>query len=268
MRGIIVVITALLSIIFLGRKLYIHHWWAIVFIVLGVFEVGWVSTFYSQPSSTGGSEVMGIILLLISQCFTGAQFIIEEKLLANYYLDPFIVVGTEGMWGMLYYLAVLSPMQLITPCGEHYAPNPGVLAAMCNDGYLENSAYGFWQMGNNKWIIGQTCISIASIAAFNSFGIATTKYASAAQRSTIDTSRTVLIWILSASFNMQPWELPSLLGFVMLAGGTLIFNEILVIRAFGFDQNTAEARQARKAKADQEKDENYVGLSPHAGYDS
>lgn len=203
MRGIIVVITALLSIVFLGRKLYRHHWVSIVFIVLGVFEVGWVSTLYPSESSTGGSELMGIILLLISQCFTGAQFIIEEKILGNYYLDPFIVVGSEGMWGLMYYLAALTPMQLITPCGKPYVSNPGLLGAMCNDGYLENSAYGFWQMGNNGWLIGQTVISIISIAAFNSFGIATTKYASAAQRSTIDTSRTVLIWILSASFGMQ-----------------------------------------------------------------
>lgn len=267
MRGIIVVITALMSIAFLGRKLYAHHWWSMLFIVLGVFEVGYVSTFYS--TSTGnGSELMGIILLLISQCFTGAQFIIEEKILGNYYLDPFVVVGSEGMWGLVYYLAALTPMQLLTPCGKGYVSNPGVLSAMCNDGYLENSAYGFWQMGSNEWLITQTIISICSIAAFNSFGIATTKYASAAQRSTIDTSRTVLIWILSASFHMQPWELPSLLGFVMLAGGTLVFNEILVIKWGGLDQNTAEARAARQKDAEKEKDQNYVSLSPHAAYDA
>ncbi len=34
-----------------------------------------------------------------------------------------------------------------------------------------------------------------SIATFNAFGVTVTKNASSAQRSTIDTSRTVLIWI-------------------------------------------------------------------------
>lgn len=81
---------------------------------------------------------MGIILLLVSQCFTGAQFIVEEKLLGGYYLDPFLVVGTEGMWGLLYYLACLPFMQILT-CGS----GTGSLAKMCNFGYLENSAYGF-----------------------------------------------------------------------------------------------------------------------------
>lgn len=81
---------------------------------------------------------MGIILLLVSQCFTGAQFIVEEKLLGGYYLDPFLVVGTEGMWGLVYYLGCLPFMQILT-CGS----GSGSLAKLCNFGYLENSAYGF-----------------------------------------------------------------------------------------------------------------------------
>jgi hypothetical protein len=147
---------------------------------------------------------MGIILLLTSQLFTGAQFIIEEKILGDYYLDPFIIVGSEGMWGLAYYLYVLPLMQGIT-CGTDSGKLGGPLSAMCNFGYLENSAYGFQQMISRPIIIIETVLSICSIAAFNSFGIATTKYASAAQRSTIDTSRTVLIWILSALFKLQPW---------------------------------------------------------------
>lgn len=143
---------------------------------------------------------MGIILLLISQCFTGVQFIVEEKILGTYYIDPFIIVGSEGMWGLCYYLAVLPLMQLIT-CGY----GGGTLSGMCNFGYLENSAYGFQQMANNPTLIWQTVISVCSIALFNSFGLATTKYASAAQRSTIDTSRTVVIWVVSASFMGAPW---------------------------------------------------------------
>jgi hypothetical protein len=91
---------------------------------------------------------MGIILLLISQCFSGVQFIVEEKLLNDYYLDPFLIVGTEGMWGIAYYMAVLPFMQLKT-CGY----GGGALAGMCNFGYLENSAYGFQQMVDNKILI-------------------------------------------------------------------------------------------------------------------
>lgn len=68
MRGIIVVITAMLAMIFLGRKQYRHHWTGIILIVGGVFIVGLVAVKggSSSEGTTTGSELFGIILLLIS----------------------------------------------------------------------------------------------------------------------------------------------------------------------------------------------------------
>lgn len=89
-------------------------------------------------------------------------------------------------------------------------------------------------------------MTIFSIAFFNSTGIATTKYASAAQRSTIDTSRTLLIWIMSCALGLEvfePWAIP---GFVLLVMGTLLYNEIVIVKFWGFDQYTKIAL-AKKA---------------------
>lgn len=56
---------------------------------------------------------------------------------------------------------------------------------------------------------------------------------------------------------------------MILASGTLIFNEIIVIPVLGFDEYTAEAMAKRKHIDGKEaQDENYVSLSPHAAYDS
>lgn len=69
------------------------------------------------------------------------MFIVEEKLLGDYYIDPMKVVGTEGMWGLVYYMALLPVMQaIVCPVGGDG------LAALCNFGYLENSSYAFYQM--------------------------------------------------------------------------------------------------------------------------
>ena len=76
-------------------------------IVFGVAEVGFIAIYAGSDPPTSGSVATGIILLVISQCFAGTQFIVEEKLLSGYYLDPFRVVGTEGMWGLCYYLFLL-----------------------------------------------------------------------------------------------------------------------------------------------------------------
>ncbi len=118
-------------------------------------------------------------------------------------------------------------------CGSQ--TDPKGLGYLCNYGYLENSSFAFKQMTENGWIIGLIIFTIFSISLFNSFGIACTKYASAAQRSTIDTSRTLTIWILSCLLGLEkfaPWEIP---GFILLCAGTLLYNEIIVIPYFGFD---------------------------------
>jgi len=49
----------------------------------------------------------------------------------------------------------------------------------------------------NIWIFILAIATIGSISCFNTFGLSVTKFASAAQRSTIDTSRTVFIWMFS-----------------------------------------------------------------------
>jgi hypothetical protein len=68
------------------------------------------------------------------------MFIVEEKILGNYYLDPFQVVGTEGMFGVLYYLLILPIMQNVR-CG---GPDSHGLGVLCNYNYLENSSFAFW----------------------------------------------------------------------------------------------------------------------------
>jgi drug/metabolite transporter (DMT)-like permease len=122
MRGIIVVITAIMAVIFLGKKLYIHHWLSLLSIVIGASIVGWTATHYAEADfkelnpgqeykpDDAGTKPLGLFLLIFSQFFTGTQFIVEEKLFENYYLDPFKVVGLEGMWGTIYYLILLPIM--------------------------------------------------------------------------------------------------------------------------------------------------------------
>ena len=46
MRGAINVVTPILSIIFLKKKQYAHHWLGVFCIVVGVAEVGWIAIKY------------------------------------------------------------------------------------------------------------------------------------------------------------------------------------------------------------------------------
>ena len=126
---------------------------------------------------------------------------------------------------------------------------------ICPYGKVEDTPQAFYEMGENGWILAFGLGTILTIAAFNALGVAVTKYASAAQRSTIDTSRTLLIWIV---FLIKPgkgherfiWL--ELVGFVLLVCGTLLFNEIIVIPLFGFNQYTKDAIAKRKLEDDDE----------------
>jgi drug/metabolite transporter (DMT)-like permease len=109
MRGFIVVITALMALIFLGRKQFSYHWASLFTIVGGVAIVGYVSIMNSDAKSAGATSITGIIFLLAAQCFTGGQFVTEEKFLSGTNLDPLLVVGLEGFWGCLVF-AILLPI--------------------------------------------------------------------------------------------------------------------------------------------------------------
>lgn len=52
MRGVIVVITALMAVFFLGRNQYAHHWISLTFIVFGVFVVGFVNIMASKNDTS------------------------------------------------------------------------------------------------------------------------------------------------------------------------------------------------------------------------
>lgn len=71
--------------------------------------------------------------------------------------------------------------------------------------------------------------SIFSIAGFNMTGVMITKYASAAQRSTVDTCRTLVIWCVFLIAGKERFLFGQLVGFFLLVLGTLVYNEIIEI---------------------------------------
>ena len=173
----------------------------------------------------------------MSQVFAAGLFVVEEKLLGDYYLDPLRVVGLEGMWGLIYYTIALPIFQAIHCTGS-----------LCTNGHLEDTQQAFEQIGSNAEI-GLECVGICvSIALFNAFGVTVTKYASSPQRSTIDTSRTVVIWVffmLVGGPLHEDFVWLELLGFILLVAGTLVYNEIVIVPFFGMDQNTKGAIEKR-----------------------
>ena len=225
----IIIVTAVMSILFLNRKLFRHHWSSVGVIFTGVALVG-IAAVVSSANSEEAVNPLGIILLILAQLFSGGLYIVEEKLLGDYYLDPLKVVGLEGLWGLIMTL-ILLPIFGLIKCG------PGEL---CYYGTLEDTTRAIQDFGANPLLIWLSVFICFSIGSFNVFGVSVTKNASAAQRSTIDTSRTVLIWIFFLTIKIpnvpgETFSFIQLIGFILLVFGTLVYNEIIVLPFFGFD---------------------------------
>ena len=57
LRGIIIIITAVMSIIFLKKKLFRHHWTSIAVIFAGVFLVGLAALYFKTDEEKAHKEV-------------------------------------------------------------------------------------------------------------------------------------------------------------------------------------------------------------------
>ena len=179
-----------------------------------------------------------------------------------------MVVGLEGMWGLCYYAVILPVLQFI-PCNydKNICPNMHV---------VEDTALAVKQWGMSALIMVMNFGIIASIAAFNFSGVTVTKNASAAQRSTIDTSRTVLVWLFFLVYPNEElrehFSFLQLVGFIILVFGTLVYNEILIVPFCGLNTNTRvemarrelgeDAAKRSMVRGNVEKDANYMAGSP------
>ena len=115
MKGSIVLITAGFGVIFFKEKRYCFHWLALMFIVVGLATVAAVAIESSEEdkvkvdSVATRTTVLGVTVLIISQCLNGALLITEEKILRGHDIDPLYIVGFEGFWGCLF-MSILLPI--------------------------------------------------------------------------------------------------------------------------------------------------------------
>lgn len=223
-RGFIIVVVALYSILILKRTLFRHQVLGVVLTTLGVAIVGLVSVVYKAP--TARNPLLGLVFLLVAQFFAGGVFVSEELFLGNVKVHPMQAIGIEGASGFCYYL-VLLPIMYFIPCSD---------GDLCSNGKVEDSIAAFRDLGDSSLLMVLWISTMLSIALFNWTGITTTKYASALARSTVDTSRTLLVWGCSILFGWEDFLWQQLGGFLLLLVGTLIYNEVLILPFWGFRQ--------------------------------
>merc|ERR1719316_1988326 len=94
---------------------------------------------------------------------------------------------------------------------------------------VESTPAAIYQMSHSHPLLAAIVGSIFSIAFFNFSGVTVTQQASAVARSTIDVSRTIIIWGFELAMGWNSFNFLQLAGFIGVALGAMLYNRLIVI---------------------------------------
>lgn len=225
-RGSVVLFVAILSVLFLKRKITKLEWMALFLVTLGIGIVGLSGSRNSKTSDVSTDEggesaalvIFGIFLIVSATLLQGFQFVIEEHILEKNPIIPLQLVYIEGFYGLS--IMVIISLLLNFIIGSIESPENFKTSPF-------NLPLAFSQVFNNRTILVSSLLILLSIAAFNYCGLSITHRISATARSTVDTCRTLLVWIVAISMHWESFHFLQFTGFVVLVFGTLCFNGVL-----------------------------------------
>lgn len=253
LRGSMVIFSAIMTIIFLHRKYYAYHWTGILLVTVGLLVVS-SSSFMKAKSgdekhATTGQIIMSILLVVGAQIIQASQIVIEEYLLKNVKAAASLIVGLEGMWGGLVGIFVLMAVQ---STGHSKSE---LVRAM----FYEDTIDSFVMMKNSRPLVIMVIIYILCILFYNMFGMMVTQTFSAVYRTIMEAVRTLCIWIVNIIIyyfddthgeKIEWASLVELIGFLILLTGNFIFNKVLRMGCFWYEDRQPQTEFAEAKKQD------------------
>jgi len=135
--------------------------------------------------------------------------------MSRYKVEPLAAVTLEGFFGLVTTLVGMPILHVFLRDRSPYF----------------DMVRGWSQVKANSTVLWIALAICGSIALFNFFGLSVTSRVSATTRSTIDTCRTLGIWIVSLGLGWEklvwPFSILQVVGFGMLVYGTFVFNGLL-----------------------------------------
>ncbi|KRX00227.1 hypothetical protein PPERSA_10726 [Pseudocohnilembus persalinus] len=261
MRGGTIAIIAMGSVIFLKRVLKKYQILGCVVVIGGIVIIGISALIYgSNNDSSQLSQIISIVMLLVSLFTSATTYLLEEYLLRKYYLHPFQLVGWEGIWGFSIYMVVFMPFLQFLHCGLDM--QNCVFSKDGNPNFERVQQY-FIEMVQSPLLFIMCVLGVFSISAFNVIGVSVTKYISSLTRSVVDQVRTILIWVFSIIITVTNccgvWEntnlgpiLFELVGFCILLFGQVTYNGIIKLPWFEYPKDPMSVQQI-EAEPDQQR---------------
>lgn len=217
-RGAVVLFVAVMSVLFLNRRIRVLEWLALVIVTLGIAIVGYSGSSTPMEAENAMRIVVGMGLIFVAVAFQAVQFVVEERIMARYHFEPMRLVYTEGFFGVVILVVALIVLNYVV--GSVQTPDRFV-----------DSPFNLHQSLKETFSLKQVLVSsvmiMVCISAFNFCGITLTHQLSATARSTIDSCRTLLVWLVAMVLGWESFNFLQAVGFAVLVFGTLCFNGVL-----------------------------------------
>jgi len=251
-RGSEIIFTAILSVVFLHRRLNKLNVAGLVLCLLGILTVAAATVLDARKAGaaanggpTAGQTIVGMLLILLSELVQASQVVAEDYLMSSapQKIHPVELVGYEGLFGAGVMLAVVLPLAQISRIG----PEGG--------GLREDSLETLGMLRNSHQLLSLYGTYIAIMAVYNITGMQVTEAMGALSRVVAETVRTMLIWggDLWLYYNFrtktarigEPWTQYSWIeavGFLVLVVGTASYG-------IGEERHAEKVRECLKRKA-------------------
>ena len=108
-RGALVLWVGVLSVVFLRRHLWLYQWLSLVIVTLGVCLVGLSGSLVKKELGSDAPSLvaavmhiakradddpakvaLGVLLILFAQVFTASQYVVEEKIMSRFKVEPLV----------------------------------------------------------------------------------------------------------------------------------------------------------------------------------
>lgn len=126
------------------------------------------------------------------------------------------MIGFQGIFGVGIYLVFL-PIAYFIKCGGD----------LCPTGRLEDALMALRGLKENYVLLILVLILMVDISIYNTLGASVTKYASSANRATVNTTKVVFVWIFFLIYggeNGEHFHWLQFGGFILIVIGTFTFN--------------------------------------------
>ncbi|RLN68824.1 hypothetical protein BBJ29_006521 [Phytophthora kernoviae] len=242
MKCTVIIFVAMLKVFVLKDRLRSYMWIGIGLNMLAALMVGATSLADadSQDNNSGNQHpAFGVFMVVLSCAIQAVQYVFEEKLMdEGDSAPPLVVVGMEGVWGLLLTSFVVYPIAYLVP-GSDLGSN-------------ERFDDAYQMLLNSSLAQLVVFIYLVAILGYNVFAVSVTYLLNSIWHAILDNFRPITVWgtdlLLFYLFTRGEfgerwtiWSWLQLAGMIMLLLGTAVYNGTLRLPGFVYLEPLEEA---------------------------